>query len=101
MGVAANTGSTPILDPEMAFQTFEAEGEPYVRFRLQSQLCEKDWSTLAASWLVEKDTKRAKARRVRRRRIRAGWVVAIMASVAAASYIDESGFLQSAARTII
>ena len=92
MGAVPNIGPMATADPKSAFQGFEAEGEQYVRFRLQGRLYEKEMSVLAAAWILEKDTLRAKLRRARRRRTRLGWLVVVLGAAAAAVYIDQAGF---------
>jgi hypothetical protein len=92
MGVLPDIGPMVTVDPKSAFQAFEAEGEQYVRFRLQGRLYEKELSALAAAWLLEKDTLRAKLRRVRRRRARFGWMIVILGAAAVAAYSDQADF---------
>ena len=83
MGALTDIGPHVTLDPAMAFERFEAEGESYVRYKFQGRLYDNEWSNLAALWLAQKEQARSNTGRQRSFRRGTMWIFLIAAGFAA------------------
>ena len=84
MGAITDIGPSVTLDPAMAFERFEAEGEAYVRHKLRGRLYDNEWSNLAALWLAQKEQVRSNAGEQRWFRRGIVWIFLFAAAFAAA-----------------
>jgi len=91
MGAITNIVPSVTIHPEGAFQKFETEGEPYVRYKFQGRLYDREWAALAAMWLRSKEQARSQAQRSRRLKLRIGWLVGVaLAATGAAIYLSQA-----------